>query len=303
MTRALFFVLALLSLIWGGSYYFIKILLIDFGPWTIAFLRSTLGLVTITIIMIALNKPFGLKKISWIPMIIMALINTAIPWALIGFSETRISSSMASILNATTPLWTLILGILFFKKRATLFQWLGMIVAMIGLITLLDINPVTFISVDIIGFTSMTIASLFYAIGAHLSKRLSQSHTMYQITFCTLLSCMLGSGTIAISFEHINFIKLLSLPNSIAIIGLGMLGSGIAYILFYLLIQKGGPEIATLVTYLIPVSGIIWGSVLLNEIIKWSLLAGLVLILGGVFLINMKTSQRKIIRSDIKNYH
>ncbi|WP_342780067.1 DMT family transporter [Cohnella terricola] len=80
------------------------------------------------------------------------------------------------------------------------------------------------------------------------------------------------------------FSRLLSLPNSIAMLGLGMFGSGIAYILFYYLIQKGTPEIATMVTYLIPVSGMIWGAILLQEKIRWSLLMGLALILCGVFL-------------------
>jgi drug/metabolite transporter (DMT)-like permease len=284
MPRLVFFMLCLLSLIWGGSYYFIKILLHDFGPITIAFLRSSFGLVTITMIMFIFRKPFQLKNIPWIAMTVMALINTAIPWAIIGFSETRLTSSMTAVLNATTPLWAVMVGILFFKSKINRYQILGMIVALIGLIVLLGLNPVSIISVDILGFICMLVASLFYAIGSHLSKRLSNGLSMYQITFGTLLCCMVASGSAALPIEQPSFSALLSVSNVAALIGLGVFGSGIAYIIFYFIVQKGSPEFATMVTYLIPATALIWGYVMLNEKIQLSLLTGLALILCGVFL-------------------
>ena len=296
MPRSLFFVLLLLSLIWGGSYYFIKLLIHDFGPWTIAFLRSSLGLVVITTIMLISGKPFELRKIPWVPMAVMALINTSIPWAFIGFSETRIPSGMAAVLNATTPLWALVIGMLFFKTKANRYQWIGMAFAIIGLIVLLDLNPASIISVDLIGFICMIVASLFYAIGAQLSKRLSQKLSMYQITFGTLLCCMVGSGSVAFSTEPIPFQHLFSLPDLLAWIGLGAFGSGIAYILFYYIVQKGSPEFATMVTYLIPATSIMWGYTLLNEKIHLSLVIGLLLILCGVFLASRKNSQKEKIK-------
>ncbi|MFD0693946.1 DMT family transporter [Paenibacillus sp. GCM10027628] len=284
MPRSLFIALFLLSLIWGGSYFFIKILLHDFGPWTIAFLRSSLGLAAIVIIMLVLRIPFAFRQIRWIPMVVMALINTAIPWAIIGFSETRLTSTMASVLNATTPLWTMVVGILFFQAVANRLQWIGMGIAIVGLIILLGVNTHSLISVDLLGFICMVAASLCYAIGSQLSKRLSKGLSMYQITFGTLLSAMLGSGSVAFLTEPIAFSHLASLPNIAALAGLGIFGSGIAYILFYFIVQKGSPEFATMVTYLIPASAMIWGYTMLNEQIHWSLLTGLVLILGGVFL-------------------
>jgi drug/metabolite transporter (DMT)-like permease len=102
MQRSLFIALFLLSLIWGGSYYFIKVLIDDFGPWTVVFLRSALGLVVITAVMMIMRKPFQFRNMPWLSVSIMALVNTCIPWAIIGFSETRLTSSMASMLNATT---------------------------------------------------------------------------------------------------------------------------------------------------------------------------------------------------------
>ncbi len=284
MQRSLYGALLLLSLIWGGSFYFIKILLQDFGPWTIAFLRSGFGLVTIVTIMLVLRKPFHFGKIAWGPMVAIALINTAIPWALIGFSETRVSSSMASVLNATTPLWTMIVGLMFFQAVTTRKQWFGMGIAFIGLIVLLGINPITIISVDVLGFFAMIAATLCYAFGSQFSKRYFKELSMYQITFGTLLSGMVGSGLVATSIEPITWSHLASPSTLGVLIGLGVFGSGIAYVLFYFMIQKGSPEFATMVTYLVPATAIIWGYTLLNEHIGWSLLIGLVLILSGVYL-------------------
>jgi len=289
VSRSLFLVLALLSLIWGGSFYFVKILLPDFGPWSIAFLRSSFGFITIVIVMILLKKPFGLRQIAWLPMVTMALINTAIPWAFIAFSETRLTSSMASVLNATTPLWTLTIGILFFKAVSGRAQWLGMLIAFLGIIVLLDINPVSLVSVDVIGFVCMLLATCSYAIGAQLSKRLPGNLSMYQITFGTLLSTMIGSGSLAFALESFSFAPLVSPGTFGAVMGIGVIGSGIAYILYYYLVQKGGPEIASLVTYLIPASAIVWGYLFLNEEVTWNLLAGTILIVGGVFLTGKKT--------------
>jgi drug/metabolite transporter (DMT)-like permease len=287
MSRLLVAALILLSLIWGGSFYFIKELLRDFGPWTIAFLRSSFGLITITIIMLILRKPFDLRKIPWFPMTIVALLNTAIPWAIIGFSEMRLTSSMASILNATTPLWTIVVGALFFKKSTHRMQWIGMGCSFIGLIILLNINPHTIISVDLIGFISMLAATLCYGIGSQLSGRL-KGVTMYQTAFGTLVCAMLGSGVMAFITEPVDLSLLASWTNIGLTIGLGVFGSGIAYILFYFMIQKGSPEFATMVTYLVPATAIIWGFTLLNEPVHWTLFAGLAFILSGVFISSRK---------------
>lgn len=276
-------------------------LLHDFGPWTIAFLRSAAGLVVIVCIMLGLKKPFRLRSISWVPMTIMALINTAIPWALIAFSETRIPSSMASVLNAMTPVWTIIVGVLFFRSVSSRRQWFGIGIATVGLMVLLDINPETFISVDLIGFGCMIAATFCYAIGSQLSKSLlTLGYSMYQMTLGTLLCTMIGSGIMAFSTEEVSIPQLTSLSNILMIIGLGVFGSGIAYILFYFMVEKGSPEFATLVTYLVPCTAVLWGYTLLDEHIRWTLLVGLVVILTGVFIASRKSKlkQEKILSVD-----
>jgi len=293
MPRMLFAMLGLLSFIWGGSFFFIKVLLHDFEPWTIAFLRSSFGFVTILLIMLLLRQPVEFKKTPWVPMIAVSLLNSAIPWALISLGETRITSSMASALNATTPLWTMICGMLFFQTSFGRQQWMGMGIGMLGLVILLDINPASIISVDLYGFLYMVSASLCYELAVLLSKRYLGGLSMYEVALFTLLGGVVASGIVAFSTETIPLANLLSWSTISILIGLGTFSSGIAYILFYYLIQKGSPEFASMVTYIVPVTAILWGYTLLNEAIHWSLLAGLLLILGGVFLAGRKPAENK----------
>lgn len=296
MARSLYVSLILLSLIWGGSFFFVKNLLHDFGPWGIAFLRSTFGFLFITVVMLIMRKPFALRQIRWLPTIVIAMINMALPWTLIGFSETRLASSMASVLNATTPIWTMIVGLLFFGSVFRRIQWIGMGVALVGLIILLGIRPGSFITVDFIGFATMIGATLCYAVGSQLSKRLLGGLSMYQLTFATLLGAMAGSGLIALTTEKVELAKIAEPANIGSLVGLGIFGSGVAYILFNYMVLKGSPEFATSVTYLVPATAMIWGYTLLDEPIGWSLILGLILILTGVFITNRggRTQQERV---------
>jgi drug/metabolite transporter (DMT)-like permease len=294
LPRLIYAALILLSLIWGGSFYFIKMLLHDFGPWTIAFLRSGSGLVVVGIIMLVLRKPLGFRTFPWLPMAAMATINTAIPWAFIAFGETRLTSSMASILNATTPAWTIVVGMLFFKTVSNRNQWFGLGIATIGLMVLVGITPGSVSSVNMLGFVCLLCASCCYGIGSQLSKRLLGGYSMYQITFGTLLTCMIVSGTMAFSTETVPLSHLTSASVFPMVIGLGVFGSGFAYILFYYMIQKGSAEFATMVTYLVPCTALIWGYSLLHEKISWNLLVGLLIILAGVFLASRKPAPAKL---------
>ncbi len=286
MSRSLYAVLLLLSLIWGGSFLFIKVLLLHHvGPWTIVFLRSGFGLIFIVLLMLLMRKPFEFRSIPWKSVILVALVNMVLPWALISFSETRIASSMASVLNATTPIWTMLVGIVFFRAIFYRMQWFGMGLAFVGIVILLGINPVSIISVDPVGFGCMLLATLCYGFGTQLSKRFLSNLSMYQATFATLLGAAAGGGIMTAMVDRPD-LSVVFIPGVLgSLIGLGVLGSGVAYILFNYMILRGSPEFASSVTYFVPVSAIVWGFLLLNEHIGWNVLTGLLLILGGVFMV------------------
>ncbi|MGO0062263.1 DMT family transporter [Brevibacillus fluminis] len=294
MARSAYLHLVLLSLIWGASFFFIKVLLGPFHPWTVVMLRSGFGILIIFVIMLVKGEFRNVKRLPWIPLIIVGCLNNAIPWGLIALSETRLPSSMASVLNATTPLWTMLVGLLVFKGKSSRNQWIGMAIGFIGLLILLDLNPISIISVDLFGFFGMMGATLCYGISSHLAKKYLAHLSSFQVSFFTLLSCMLVAGLVAMTTEEIHWGAVFQPDVMLALGGLGIFGSGVAYIIFYYLIQKAGAQFTSMVTYLVPVTAILWGYALLDEAIHWNLLFGLICILGGVFFAGRPEKKAKL---------
>jgi drug/metabolite transporter (DMT)-like permease len=298
MPAILYILLGLLSLIWGGSFFFIKILLESFGPWAITFIRCFFGVVTLLAIIVIKREKIQLKALPWKALIIVGLLNSAVPWTLIAFSETRISSSLAAVLNASTPLWTLIIGILFFRLSATIYQFIGLVVGFGGIIILVDIDLKNFHMSDSLAFGAMILVTLCYGLSSQLSKRHFQAISSYQVALLTLFVGTITTGSFALFKETPVWSNLLEPSVFLAFVGLGSLGSGIAYILFFTLIKKGSAEFASLVTYLVPPFAIFWGFIFLNENLYLSLFVGLLFILFGVFISGKRKKAKAIIQQD-----
>jgi drug/metabolite transporter (DMT)-like permease len=292
MPPILYVILGLLSIIWGGSFFFIKVLLESYGPWSIAFLRCLFGVLALAVVLLIRREKLQLKQGPWKAFVLVGLLNSAVPWALIGYSETRISSSLASVLNASTPIWTLLLGFLFFRLSTTRYQWIGIMTGFLGILILADIEWTKFKINDPWGFSAMLLVTFCYGWAAQISRRHFQTISVYQISFITLSIGTIVSGIFAVFIESPQWDHLLEQGVFWSLIGLGVFGSGIAYILFFYLIQKGSAEFATTVTYLVPPFAILWGSTFLNEKIPVSLLVGLSLILFGVFIIGHKKREK-----------
>lgn len=284
-----------LSLIWGASFLFIKVLLDYYNPFGIVFFRALFGAVTILIIMLVLKKPIIQKGTSWLMIFIIGLINSFIPWTLFGISETLISSSMASILNATTPIWTLIIGILLFKSKSSSMQWLGIIVGFLGIFILLDID-FTQLSIDsTYGFLAAMLAPLFYGISSHMTRKYLNNLTNYQTSLYVLIVTAFASAIPLLFTDSFNWSYLYTEPKALlSLVGLGGFGSGIAFIIYFYLIKKSSPEFASLATYLIPISALFWGLVILSEELHSSMLLGLTLILLGVYISSRRKKQLEL---------
>lgn len=288
----LYGLLLALSLIWGASFLFIKLLIESYSPFTVAFLRCVFGALTLLIIMLLKKEKINFRSLPWLPLIAVGLFNSAIPWTLIPYSEAHISTSLASVLNASTPIWTLILGILIFKLSTNVFQWIGIALGFIGILVLMDMNWTAIYSQDALPILAMIAVTLCYGFASQLSKRALSGLSVYQISFMTLLIAAISTGSIALFTEPNSLAHVFEAKTFLSLIGLGTFGSGIAYLIFFHLIQKGSAEFATLVTYLVPPFAIIWGVLLLNEAISSTLIIGLLIILSGVFISSRKKRQR-----------
>lgn len=294
-----------LSLIWGLSFAFIKILVDSgTGPWGVVFLRCLAGAVILFFIMLTQkNKRQQLKNAPWLKLITIGLFNAGLPWALIALSEQKIYSSTASILNATTPIWTSVLGFLIFGIILKFRQWLGILLGFVGILVLLNFDVAKLFSDNFVGIGTMIIAAIFYGFSSQFSKRYLQG---VSVTLTALSTLIVGSITGLVGMiSTTGFFSPHLLMNDnvmLSVVGLGMFGSGIAYLLFFYLIKEGSAEFATYVTYLVPVTAMIWGKVIFNESISSNLYFGLIFIIIGVYLstrVKRVKENSNVIKTDV----
>ncbi|MGG3466502.1 DMT family transporter [Neobacillus pocheonensis] len=281
-----------LSLIWGTSFLFIKILLSSMGPENIVLGRSLFGTIILLLIILLKKKITNLKKLPWTKIFVVALTNNALPWFLICSSETKLTSSMASIINATTPIWTLIIGFFFFSSSLRKSQWIGILVGFMGIFVLSGIKLGDFYSGHISGILLMTGATLSYGLASHLTKKHLTQLSVLETSFFTLLFSTIISFFVILFMNPRSLSSFLTIETVGSFIGLGALGSGVAYLLFYYLVKKGSPEFASLVTYLVPISALLWGTILLNEEIHLSMVLGLIVIFIGVYISSLKPKEK-----------
>ncbi|WP_165995090.1 EamA family transporter [Bacillus sp. Cs-700] len=283
----LYVALISLSLIWGMSFMFIKLIVPITGPWGVVFFRCLLGAVSIFFYLMIRGRIKKLKgNHKWGSLILVGIMNALIPWGMIALSEERISSSLAATLNATTPLFTSILGAFLFGRMLFLKQWTGIIVGFIGILFLIDLDLSALVKGEWRGVFPMLIATSCYGFASQYTKKNLKGVPVDVLSFITLTIGAIGGLLMMTTSGEggIQFTLLLQRDILIALIGLGVFGSGLAYLLFYYMIQHGSAEFATLVTYLVPVTALIWGSLYLNENITLPMVVGLLLVFFGVYL-------------------
>ncbi|MGG1678883.1 DMT family transporter [Neobacillus sp. NRS-1170] len=281
-----------LSLIWGTSFLFIKVLLTSLEPISIVLGRCLFGTIMLFAIIIVKKKKINLKKMPWFKLVLIALTNNVLPWLLICSSETKLTSSMASIINATTPIWTLIIGFFLFSSTLRKSQWFGIFVGFIGIFILSDVKLGDLYSGNLTGILLMTGATFCYGLASHLTKKHLAQLTVLETSFLTLLISTIMSFIIVLFANPRSIASIITTETLGPFIGLGALGSGIAYLLFYYLVKKGSPEFASLVTYLVPISALFWGAIALREEIHLSMIIGLAVIFIGVYIASIKPKEK-----------
>ncbi|WP_137789792.1 DMT family transporter [Bacillus sp. E(2018)] len=293
----LYSALFVLSLIWGMSFLFIKVLLGIFDPWQIVFIRCLLGILTIVPLFMISKQTVEWKTIPFKKLLLIGFLNAGLPWGLIAWSETFLDSGYTAILNATTPIWTSMMGVFFFSISLQWKQWAGVLVGFVGILLLMDIDAPGLTKNQLsLGVALMLVATCCYGFSSQYAKKHLQNTTVWITASSTLFAGMLLSALMMLLTDGwvlpenpIDSNALLSL------IGLGVFGSGIAYLLYYYMISAGSAEFATLVTYLVPVSAVMWGSILLDEQIHSSAYWGLLLIFVGVYLTGKKKKKTDVL--------
>jgi drug/metabolite transporter (DMT)-like permease len=280
MDRRAWFWLLALGAIWGASYMFIAIGLRDLSPAMVALVRVTLAAAVLVPIAATQGALSGARRyVGWL--VLVGAVQVAGPFILIGAGEEEISSSLAGILIAATPLWTAVLAIwVDHEERSQGLRLVGVLIGFAGVGLLLGVD-LGGGGAELLGGLAVVAAALGYAIGGLLTKhRLAGMAPLGMSALVTSTSALLllpvAVGTAPDSFPS---------PGPIAAVtALGVIGTGLAFVIFFWLLSTVGPARAWIVSYVAPGFAIAYGAVFLSEEVTLVTIGGLALIVAGSWL-------------------
>ena len=277
MNRRAWSLLFVLAAIWGASYLFIEIGLRDLSAPLIAWMRIAFGAAVVVPIALRAGALRGLGGL-WPAIAIVSVAQAAAPFLLIALGQEEITSSLAGILVGSAPIWTALLAYFFVaEERSEGVQLLGIAVGIAGLVLLLGVD-LGGSGEQLLGGLAVVGAGLGYAIGGLVAKR----------RLASVQPIGVAAIVLAVSTVLALPAAFLTLPDAapgagpvVAIAALGVVGTGVAFAIFYELVATVGPTRTYLVTYLAPVFAVAYGVLLLDEPLGAATLGGLVLILAG----------------------
>jgi drug/metabolite transporter (DMT)-like permease len=280
MDRRAWFWLLALGAIWGASYMFIAIGLRDLSPAMVAFVRVALAAGVLIPVAAAQGALAGARPyIGWL--VLVGAVQVAGPFILISAGEEEISSSLAGILVASTPLWTALLAIYVdHEERSQGLRLVGVLLGFVGVGLLLGVD-LGGEGAELLGGLMVVLAALGYAIGGLLAKHRLAGMAPLGMSALVLVASSLILLPAALATAPDSFPGAGPLA---AVTTLGLLGTGIAFVIVYSLITTVGPARAWIVSYIAPGFAIFYGALLLSEEITAATIAGLALILAGSWL-------------------
>jgi drug/metabolite transporter (DMT)-like permease len=273
--------LVALALIWGASFMFIKIADRELAPATL--IMGRLGSSAIALLAVALVRLGGRRTVeelrgAWRWLLVVALVNTALPFWLLSWGETRIDSGLASIIQGSVPIFNALIAFGFFREaRVTGMRLFGLGVGFVGVALLVGAQP----QGKVLGAVAVVGMALCYAIGGLLAGRHLRGTP-------PLVVALASSGIAALAATPAGVIQA---PDHVwkgetiaAILTLGIVGTAVAYLLFFALVQRAGASYASLVTYLVPPIALAYGSIFLGERFGAAAFGALALVFAGVAL-------------------
>ncbi|QWG21426.1 DMT family transporter [Bradyrhizobium sediminis] len=275
--------LAVLSVLWGGSFFFVGVVIRELPPLTVVLLRVALAALILLPILWAYRTGFprGLK--GWRPFFVIALLNNVLPFSLMVTGQTYISSGLASVVNATTPLFTVLVMAAAGDERLHARRVAGVVIGLIG-VAILHGQHLGFGSGQGFGILLCLAAAFSYGLSAlYARRRLSDSPPLATATFQMLASTVMMI-LIAGVFERPWQLPMPDTVTWLALLGLAALSTALAYIVFFQILRRSGSTNVMLVTLLIPVTAILLGWLALGESISLAEIVG-ALVIGSALLV------------------
>jgi len=287
------FIFILLGAIWSSSFMWIKIAVQEVGPLTLVAFRTLFGLLFGLAVIFIQRVSWPRTFRAWLPLIIVGLTNIAIPFFLISWGEQSIDSAVASILDATVPLFTILIAhFLLQDDKITTPKVLGLVVGFAGIVILLS-KDIGASASSVWGQVAVIGASIFYAISAIYIRKTTEDTPGILRSAGPLVSASAVMWLSALLFESPVKIPHLGIT-WVALIFMGVLGSGLAFVMAFYLIHEIGPTRTSMVTYLFPLGGVILGVTFLHEQLTWQVIAGAILIISSLIVANWEPQKAKL---------
>jgi drug/metabolite transporter (DMT)-like permease len=270
----------------------IKIAVQEISPITLVAFRVLFGLLFGVVVIYLQRIPWPRTLKEWMPLLILGVANIAIPFFLISWGEQSIDSAVASILNATTPLFTILIAhSLLHDDKMTAPKVVGLLLGFAGVVILMSKDIGASLG-SVLGQFAIVLASAFYAGGAVYARR-----TTHDMPGILRSAGPLVPATVIMWLVMFIVESPVKFPETgltwIALLFLGVLGSGFAFVLSYYLLHEIGPTRTSMVTYLFPLGGLLLGVVFLNEELSWQLAVGAVLIVVSLIVANMQPQKQE----------
>jgi drug/metabolite transporter (DMT)-like permease len=277
-----------LSVIWGGAFFSIEIILRQVPPNSMVLLRLALALPPLFLWMHFKGQSMPMDLTSWRSFLILGLLNIALPFVLFAYGQVHLSGGLASILNATTPLWgVLVAHFLTDDEKATPMRVVGVFIGFAGVAVMLGDDATSTSDQAIWAQLACIVATLFYGFGSIFGRRLGHSG---------MTPLQLATGQVAGGALLMLPIVLLTetpwagpFPGAetwMAAIGLSIISTSLAYILYFRLLESAGATNSLLITFLVPVTAILLGAIFLDEVLSLRTFAGVALIAVGLALLD-----------------
>ncbi len=274
--------LLLLSAMWGGSFLFMRVGAPEFGPILLIFLR--VGIAASALLgYAALSRKIAPLGDKWRRFLVVGVINSALPFVLISSAELLLPASVAGILNATTPLFGALAASVWLGERLTAKKVGGLLVGFAGVVVMVGLLPMELTWMNLAAVAAVLLATVSYGIAAVYTKRaLPGAQPLALSAYSQMFAA-------AVLLPLVPFAWPDRMPSPAAIwsvLGLSLLSTAVAYLIYFRLILRVGPTRATMVTYLSPAFSMLWGALLLSEHLGMGNFVGFGLILSSVLIVS-----------------
>ena len=285
-----YFLLTTLALIWASAFFNIKIATYSYGPITIAFLRILFGAIPVIILCLVKNIKIEAFSNDWMWYASIGIINLVIPFFLIAYGVQKVQSNLAAILMSSTPISATILANFFVdKEKINFFKIIGIILGFLGILYLFSDNLLITNS-NFFSALMILLGSTFYVIGGILTLKIShkknENVTASILIWGTLIIC-----PISLFFEQ-PWTLSPRLDSTLSLIYLGVIPTGIAWLLRFVILKKNGLVFQSQVAYLIPIFGVILGFLFLDELITSKVLIALVAVILGIYFVKKSSTSK-----------